>query len=451
MELTWDDRISVGRSLRKDLPRAAHGAWQPRPDRPDPVDVLEAQAATRVAELIPIRYGRMAESPFAFFRGGAAIMAGDLSTTSVTGLTVQACGDAHVANFGKFATPERNLVFDINDFDETLPGPWEWDVKRLGASLWIVARQHGFSPSKCDRVVTTAMATYRDRLAGYAELSTLPLFYDRTEIDDVIAHFPAKYRPLVRRDVRKAQRKGHLRAVAKLTRTVGGEARFAEDPPLLVHLHNTDAGIDDVAAAIASYRASLSDDRRDLFDRFRVVDVARKVVGVGSVGTNCWICLLEGPDRPGGDRVVLQVKEAQASVLEPYIGTSSFDHHGQRVVAGQRLTQGASDIFLGWAEVPRTGRNYYVRQLWDVKGQGDLVKMDLNNLTYYGALCAWALARAHARTGDAVELSSYLGSSRRFDEAIAEFSAAYAATNVTDHATLVDAIRTGRVQATAGI
>ncbi len=239
--------------------------------------------------------------------------------------------------------------------------------------------------------------------------------------------------------------------MAKLTHTRGGELRFAEDPPLLVHLHQTGAGIDDVVGTIASYRESLSDDRLELFDRFRVVDVARKVVGVGSVGTNCWVALLEGPDRPKGDHLVMQVKEAQASVLEPYVGASVAGHHGRRVVNGQRLTQGASDIFLGWAEAPRTGRQYYVRQLWDVKGQGDLLKMDFNNLAHYGALCAWALARAHARTGDPVELSAYLGGSSRFDAAIAEFAAAYAATNAADHAALVEAIGRGRVEATPDV
>ncbi len=414
--------------------------------------MLESQAETRVPELISIRYGRMAQSPFAFFRGAAAVMAMDLASTPVTGLAVQACGDAHVSNFGQFATPERNMIFDINDFDETLPGPWEWDVKRLCASLHVVARGHGFSAAKCDRVVTTAARTYRECLADSAELRALELWYDRIHIKQVVSHFPAKYRPLVKRDVRKSRRKTHLRAVAKLTHEVGGDYRFAEDPPLLVHLDDTEFDlVDDVMPMVESYRSTLSEDIQDLFDRFRLVDVARKVVGVGSVGTRCWVALFEGPDHPGGDHLILQVKEAQPSVLEPYVGHSALDHHGRRVVVGQRLTQASSDIFLGWTNGPQTGHHYYVRQLWDFKGQGDPSKMDLNNLTYYGALCAWALARAHARTGDPVALSGYLGGSTTFDKAIAAFSSAYATTNERDHAALLEAIASGRVRAATDI
>ena len=452
MIATHDERRDAGRALRKEVPRSAHAEWVPSATRADPVDVLEAQAATRASELVPIRYGRMAESAFAFFRGGAAIMAADLDTTPSTGLVVQACGDAHVANFGKFATPERNIVFDINDFDETLPGPWEWDVKRLCASLHIVARSHGFSPGQCDQVVTTAARTYREELERFASMQTLELWYERIHIDDVIAHFPPKYRPAVQRDVRKAQRKDHVRAVAKLTRSVDGEARFVEDPPLIVHLGTVGLDMDDdVLPMVDGYRLTLTEERRALFDRFHVVDVARKVVGVGSVGTRCWVVLFEGPDHPEGDRLILQVKEAQPSVLEPYVGASTFGHHGLRVVAGQRLTQSASDLFLGWCEAPRSGRQYYVRQLWDVKGQGDLEQMDFSNLSYYGALCAWALARAHARTGDPVQLSGYLGRSKRFDRAMAQFSASYAATNEQDHLALVTAIADGRVEARLGL
>ena len=445
---TYEQRRRRGRDLRKAVARRslAEGGT---PARRDPIEVLEAQAGTRAPELIPIRYGRMAESPFAFFRGGAAIMAADLAPTATTGLRVQACGDAHVANFGKFATPERNVVFDINDFDETVPGPWEWDVKRLAASLHVVARGHGFSDEVCDRVVVTAMREYRERLASFAAMATMELWYDRIHIDEVLAHFPPPYRTIVRRDVRKAERKNRFRAVAKLTTSVDGEHRFAEDPPFLVHISSTGHDMDEVAPMIVGYRATLSDERRDLFDRFRVVDVARKVVGVGSVGTRCWVVLLDGPDHPRGDRLILQVKEAQPSVLEPYVGSSELGHHGRRVVAGQRLTQAASDLFLGWCEGPETGRHYYVRQLWDVKGQGDLLAMDQSNLTYYGALCAWALARSHARTADPVPLAGYLGRSERFDQAIATFAAAYARTNEADHQLLLDAIASGRVEASA--
>jgi uncharacterized protein (DUF2252 family) len=389
----------------------------------------------------------MASSPFAFFRGAAAVMALDLASTPATGLRVQACGDAHVSNFGEFATPERNMMFDINDFDETLPGPWEWDVKRLCASLQVAALQNGFSPEECERIVLGAARSYRERLAGYTSMRTLELFYDRISIKDVIAHFPPEYRPLVKRDVKKAHRKNHLRAVAKLTRNLDGRVRFVEDPPLIVRLENTEFAMAEVMSMIDNYRLTLADDRRSVFDRFDLVDVARKVVGVGSVGTHCWIALLEGPNHPAGDPLVLQVKEAQASVLEPYVGESPLEHHGLRVVSGQRLTQASSDMFLGWSEGPRTGRQYYVRQLWDTKGQGDPTAMDVNNLAHYGSLCAWALARAHARTGDAVEIAGYLGTSDTFERAIAVFSARYAITNERDYRSLLAAIKSGRVEA----
>ncbi len=446
--MTIEDRRAAGRALRKEVPRTAHATWAPWEGRRDPIDVLEAQGDSRALELVPIRYGRMVESPFAFFRGGAAIMAMDLATTPITGLRVQACGDAHVNNFGKFATPERNVAFDINDFDETLPGPWEWDVKRLGASLHVLGRQRGFSRGRCDRIVTAAVRTYRERMDAAAEKSTMALWYDRINVREVLDHFPERYRSQIERDVAKARRKGHRRAIARLTHAPDGHLRFVENPPLQVHVERTDAVLDDVEPMIAEYRQTLSEDRRVLFDRFRVVDVARRVVGVGSVGTRCWVVLLEGPDRPDGDHLVLQVKEAQASVLEPYAGPPVHANNGERVVVGQRLTQAASDLFLGWCEGPRTKRTYYVRQLWDVKGQSDVMKMDAGNLGYYAALCGWALARAHARTGDPALLAGYLGRGGSFDRAITEFSAAYAATNAQDHQALVDAIASGRVDAT---
>jgi len=471
MIASYEERREAGRALRKAVPRGAHGEWAPTGTTRDPIRILEDQAASRAPELVPIRYGRMSVSPFTFFRGGAAIMAHDLATGPTTGLTVQACGDAHVNNFGKFATPERNVVFDINDFDETLPGPWEWDLKRLCASLHVVACGNGVDAANADRIVATASRAYRERLAEFASMRTLERWYERIHIDDVIAHFPPKYRPAVRRDVRKAERKDHFRAVAKLTTTVDGRAQFVEDPPLLVHLSATGHDMDDVMPMIEDYRSTLTDERRHLFDGFRVVDVARKVVGVGSVGTRCWIVLFEGPDHPEGDRMVLQVKEAQPSVLEAHVApaerTAAHDpadrgptpgpgpgsgpgHHGRRVVDGQRVTQAASDLFLGWCQAPRSGRQYYVRQLWDVKGQGDTLAMDVNNLSYYGALCAWALARAHARTGDPVQISAYLGRSDRFDRAMVEFSAAYSATNDADFRVFSEAIGDGRLVARKG-
>jgi uncharacterized protein (DUF2252 family) len=447
MTSTWAERRNAGRELRKTVPRSAHAEWTPPPDRSSPLDVLETQGRSRVRSLLPIRYHRMAESPFAFYRGGAAIMAMDLAGQPVTGLRVQACGDAHVSNFGKFATPERNQVFDINDFDETLPGPWEWDVKRLAASLQVVGRQRGFLPAGLEEVVTTAVRSYREHMATAATMRTLEVWAARLDVDDVLSHFPARYRPTIARDVEKAQAKDQPRAVAKLTSRVDGRVQFVEDPPLVVHIDNTEHGMDDVAPTIAAYRETLSHDVRHLFDRFRITDVARKVVGVGSVGTRCWICLCEGPDLPRGDRMILQVKEAQASVLEPYVGASTLGHDGLRVVAGQRLTQAASDIFLGWTEGPTTGHEYYVRQLWDRKGSSNPMRMDVSNLGYYGALCAMALARAHARTGDAVQIAGYLGKSGAFDRAIASWAAKYAPTNDEDHAALVDAIEAGRIEA----
>jgi uncharacterized protein (DUF2252 family) len=444
---TTSDRREQGRSLRADVPRSVHGDWSTNDRTRDPVAVLEQQAATRVAELVAVRYERMAESPFAFYRGAAAVMAMDLATTPVTGLSVQACGDAHVANFGTFATPERNVIFDINDFDETDPGPWEGEVERLAASLHVGALQHGFPRRKRDRVVTTAVRVYREYLAQFAEMRTLGVWYDRTTAADVVEHFPRKYREQAQRDVTKALRKDHLRAVARLTHDSGGGSRFVEDPPIVVHIEGAGADMDDAAETLEGYRTSLSDERRFLLDRFRLVDVARRVVGVGSVGTRCWICLFEAVGDAAGDRIVLQVKEAQPSVLAPFHGPTVLGHEGRRVVAGQRLTQAASDLFLGWATAPGSGHHYYVRQLWDVKGQGDLTRMDLGKLTHYGALCARALARAHARTGDAAAIAGYVGRGSSFDDAIAGFSANYAANNVRDHAALVDAIAAGRVAA----
>ncbi len=445
---TGAERRDAGRALRTDVPRSAHMEWSVDERARDPIAVLEEQARTRVDELVPVRYARMAESAFAFFRGGAAIMAMDLSTTPVTGLTVQACADAHVANFGTFSTPERNIVFDINDFDETDRGPWEWDVKRFATSLHVVARQHGYRTRQRDAVVLEAVRVYREYVAQYAGMRTLDVWYDRTTSDDLVAHFPKRYRSQAQRDVTRALRKTHVRAVARLTTDRDGHPRFVEDPPIVVHLDELDEDMTDVTATVEDYRSTLTDERRFLFDRFRVVDVARRVVGVGSVGTRCWVCLLEATAPPDGgpDRIVLQVKEAQRSVLAPYVGPTASGHEGRRVVSGQRLTQAASDVFLGWCQAP-SGRHYYVRQLWDVKGQGDLTAMDQGKLTHYGALCGRALARAHARTGDAASIAGYLGRGAAFDRAIAGFAANYAAVNERDHAALVAAIASGRVTA----
>jgi len=444
--VTIEDRRASGRALREAVPHAAQADPGAPASSRDPVAVLQEQAASRHDDLVPIRYARMAASPFGFLRGAAAIMARDLAPTPTTGLHVQACGDAHARNFGKFATPERNLVFSINDFDETLPAPWEWDVKRLGASIYLVASEHGFNDAKCRDAVLTALRSYRERMSWYASMKTLDLWYDHTSVDDVIGHFRKKDRTRVERDVRKASRKDHRRAIARYTRGDDGALRFVDDPPLVVHLDDTQYGLDDVEAMLDDYAASLPDDRRPLVGRFRLVDAAHRVGGVGSVGTRCWICLMEASDHPKGDRIILQVKEAQASVLEPYAGASTLGHHGRRVVAGQRLSQGASDIFLGWCEGP-SGRHYYVRQLWDSKGRSDLLAMDHRNLTYHGALCGWALARSHARSGDAVQIAAYLGGRDDFDRAVASYSAEYARTTRDDHARLRQAIAAGDVTA----
>ncbi len=448
MPATRAERAEQGRALRSSVPRSAHAEWTPRADR-DPLAILETANETRIPELIPFRFGRMSASPYAMFRGSAAVMAADLAGTPDTGLRVQACGDAHIGNFGEFATPERRLVFDINDFDETLPGAWEWDVKRLAASIDLVAR--GRVPRSGDRaaIVALVIREYRERMRSFAELSTLDRWHANIAADDVLAHFPKAYRTRVDRHLGRARRKTHHRAVAKLTETVHGRRRFIERPPLLVRLHRTEFDVDDALGLLEGYRQSLTDDRRYVLDRFELVDVALKVVGVGSVGTRCWIALFQGPEHTHakGDWIVLQVKQAGPSVLEPFMGASTLSHHGLRVVTGQRLTQSASDGFLGWSEGPTTGRPYYVRQLWDAKGSGDPELMDPVGLGHYGALCAWALARAHARTGDPVAISGYLGNRPAFDDAIARFAARYADQAELDHAALVSAIADGRVAA----
>jgi uncharacterized protein (DUF2252 family) len=415
------------------------------------VTFLEQQAASRQADLVAVRHGRMADSPFGFLRGAAAVMAYDLSTTPVTGLRVQACGDAHIRNFGKFATPERNVVFSINDFDETLPAPWEWDVKRLGASLYLVAQHNGFAPAKCYEAVLTTVRSYRESMVAYAAMRTLDRWYDHTTADDVIAHFPKRDRPRVRRDLQKAQKKDQQRAVSRYAASAGGVMRFVENPPLVVRLDNTEHDFDEAATVFDDYSSSVADDLHVLLGSYRIVDVAHRVGGVGSVGTRCWIALLGASDHSDGDQVVLQMKEAQASVLEPYAGASELRHHGRRVVAGQRLSQGATDIFLGWCTGPRTGRQYYVRQLWDYKGRSNLTLMNGRNLTYHGALCGSALARVHARTGDVIEIASYLGHTDRFDRAVLQFSVGYTRTTEHDHAALVAAIADGRIEAHTGL
>jgi uncharacterized protein (DUF2252 family) len=421
-------RADAGRALRKVVPRSAHAAWAPGAGR-SPLALLEAFNRHRVPELLTIRTARMRASPFAFYRGAPGVMAHDLATTPTTGITVQACGDAHLLNFGLFATPERNLVFGLNDFDETLPGPWEWDVKRLAASSVVAARTVGFPPALGRRAARAAVRTYREQLARYAGMRLLDVWYSRVDAAAIIALSRGRRRRAVAARLAKAEHHTNLDALPRLTEpTANGGRRFVEDPPLLTHVDECDQAW--MAEVLARYRATLSDERRGLLGRYRPVDAARKVVGVGSVGTRCYVVLLLG-DRHD-DPLLLQVKQATASVLEPYAGRSRYRHPGHRVVNGQRLLQTASDIFLGWAGDGTC--DYYLRQLWDMKGSVNLDTLDPADLVPYARLCGWVLARAHARSGDAVAISGYLGSGDGFDRAVAGFAEAYADQTEADYA-----------------
>jgi uncharacterized protein (DUF2252 family) len=451
------DRAEMGKAARGQAPRSSHGAWAPAADRDDPVAILERQAESRVEDLIPIRYGRMAASPFAFFRGAAVVMAADLAATPDSGLAVQACGDAHLSNFGAFASPDRRLVFDLNDFDESLPAPWEWDVKRLAASFAIAARENGLKRKQRTSTVRKLACSYRDSMRGFAAMRTLEVWYARFDVEAAIAEVEAedpKAVKQVKRGVAKARGKDSLRALAKLTETTDGELRFRSEPPLLVPGEELVPAADGrsvaeiLEAVLAAYRDTLPCDRQHLLDGYRFRQLARKVVGVGSVGTRAWVILLTGAD--DGDPLFLQAKEAEASVLEPYAGASRFRNHGRRVVEGQRLMQATSDIFLGWCStVGLDGRQraFYVRQLWDWKRSAEVERLTPRGLDVYAEMCGWTLARAHARSGDRIAIASYLGSGDAFDGAIADFSEAYAEQNRRDHQALLDAIDSGRVPA----
>ena len=447
-----------GRAARAHVPRSSHAEWEPAPHRPDPIDLLEEQAETRVPELVPLRYGRMSASPFAFFRGSAYVMAHDLADSPQSGFRVQLCGDAHVSNFGGFASPERNLLFDLNDFDETLPGPWEWDVKRFAASIGVAARGRGFKRRERRELVREAIRRYRETMRDFARARTLDVWYASVGEHDFERYVTQASPDIAKRFARgmaKAHAKDSSRAFAKLTeRRVDGEVRIAADPPLIVPIEDLVEGRrrhdlqDGMLELLELYRESLPRDRRHLFDRFRYVHLARKVVGVGSVGTRAWVILLLGRD--DDDPLFLQAKEAQQSVLEPFAGASQFGNQGQRVVEGQRLVQSASDIFLGWLRT--TGldgveRDFYIRQLWDWKTSADLERVKLGGLSILTRLCAWTLSRAHARTGDAGAIAGYLGSGNSFDKAIAEFAERYADQNERDYAMLLEAIHSGRVEA----
>jgi uncharacterized protein (DUF2252 family) len=456
------DRAARGRAARAGVPRTSHAAFQSAPGRPDPVELLEQQAASRVPELVRIRYGRMLVSPFAFFRGGALVMANDLAATATAGIPVQLCGDAHLSNFGVFASPERRLVFDINDFDETHPGPWEWDIKRLAASFAIAGRENGFSTGERRQILLATARGYREAMRGFAERSNLDVWYAHVDTDELrpllTQALEKSRRKLLAKDLDKARTRDNLQVFAKLTAVVDGERRIVADPPLVVPIADMlpDREREELAGHIGTllhtYQSTLTPDRRRLVAQFRFVDMARKVVGVGSVGTRAWIILLTGRD--ADDPLILQVKEAEPSVLERYTEPCEYTNQGERVVAGQRLMQAVSDIFLGWQSVEGIDdrrRDFYVRQLRDWKGSAVVEEMVPSGMKVYGQVCGWTLARAHARSGDRVAIAAYLGAGDVFDLAIAKFGEAYADQNDRDYQALRDAVASGRVTAQTGL
>ena len=458
-----------GKEARAKVPRELNATFEPAPDRPDPVSLLQEQGKTRVQELLPIRYGRMLVSPFTFYRGAALIMASDLSTTPCSGLTAQLCGDAHLSNFGVFGTPERQLIFDCNDFDETHPGPWEWDVKRLAASVVIAGRNKGHPKAVRAQAIVALGQTYRESMRQMATLSNLEVWYFHVDASEVVASLEsqatasgskkqAQMAATATKLVAKAQTKDSLRALAKLTHVVDGERRIISEPPLIVPLEELFPGVEFEQVKqmfqdlLRRYRQSLSTDRRHLLEEYRFSQIARKVVGVGSVGTRAWIVLMHGASQD--DVLFLQAKEADASVLERFTKKSQYGNHGARVVAGQRLMQAASDVFLGWQRtdgIDGVSRDYYVRQLQDWKGSIDTDTMIPQGLEAYGKLCALTLARAHARSGDRFAMAAYLGNNASFEKALAKFAESYADQNERDYEAFAGACKTGRLHAEEGI
>jgi len=457
VHLDVEQRAAIGRAARAAVRRSSHAAWSPGADRVAPIELLRAQETTRVPDLIPVRHERMTVSPFTFYRGAAVVMAADLGTQPDSGLRVQACGDAHLANFGGFASPERALQFDINDFDETNPGPFEWDVKRLVTSFEIAARSLSFTDKEKSSVVGGAVRSYRETMAKFAGMTNLDVWYAHLDVEQTFNDYRRRATPeevkRFEKNLAKAQSKDNMKAFSKLTELVDGDYRIKSDPPLIITLGDVFEGEGEeevrvwLAEHLRAYRKSLQPDRRRLLESYRLVDFARKVVGVGSVGTRCWIALMLGRD--DADPLFLQIKEAEASVLEPYAGRSGFANHGQRVVEGQRLLQASSDIMLGWIRI--TGlegveRDYYVRQLWDWKFSADIDSMSPATLEIYGRLCGWTLARGHARSGDRVAIAAYLGTGDSFDKAIGEFAVAYADQNERDYASVVEALGSAGTQ-----
>ncbi|HEU4896428.1 MAG TPA: DUF2252 domain-containing protein [Actinomycetota bacterium] len=470
---TVDDHRAMGKEARDRTPPSSHAGWEPAADRPDPVGLLEEQNLTREPDLVPVRHGRMLVSPFTFYRGAAKIMAADLDGTPTAGLTVQLCGDAHLSNFGAFASPERRLLFDLNDFDETLPGPFEYDVKRMAASFTIAGRNNGFTQADTRAATLEAVRAYRDAMAGFAQMRTMDIWYARLDEDELLKAIrkvaaeasKAKKRKKEAKQAEKNLRKGaakartrdSLQALSKLGELVDGQYRIVSQPPIVVPVRD----VEDIYGLSANqiekvvrdqfraYRATLRDDQRQLLERFQVVDLARKVVGVGSVGTRAFIVLLQGRDEQ--DPLFLQVKEATASVLEGHLPKSRYRQHGERVVCGQRMMQAASDIYLGWTKGADVTRHFYWRQLRDMKGSADVEAMIPVGLRFYASICGWTLARAHARSGDPVAIAEYLGEDDQFDQSITDFSRRYADQNERDYQGFADAVRSGRLQAVEGV
>jgi uncharacterized protein (DUF2252 family) len=470
--LSVEERESKGKGNRKKTPVSSHTGWKPAADRPDPVALLEEQNLTREQDLVPVRHGRMLVSPFTFYRGAAKIMSADLKDTPRAGLRVQLCGDAHLSNFGVFASPERNLLFDLNDFDETLPGPFEYDVKRMAASFTIAARNNAFTKEETRDAALTAVRAYREAMAEFAQMRTLDIWYARLSEEQLmeainLAVASQKGKALkkaaqgmektARQNVAKAHTRDSLQALSKLAERVDGKYRIVSQPPIVIPVRDLadtyGMSGDEVENAVReqfrSYRATLPDDRRHLLEKFEVIDVARKVVGVGSVGTRAFIALLQGRDQE--DPLFLQVKEATKSVLEDHLPKSKFKQPGERVVQGQRMMQAASDIFLGWTKGVQDNRYLYWRQLRDMKGSAVVEGMKPLGMTFYASACGWTLARAHARSGDPVAIASYLGKSDKFELAITDFSERYADQNEKDYQVFADAVRSGRLEATEGL
>jgi uncharacterized protein (DUF2252 family) len=439
------ERAREGKARRQNVPRKAHAEWRVPDNRLDPISILEESNLRRLPQLVPIRYGRMLESPFTFLRGAPAIMAHDLASGPATGFQAQLCGDAHLRNFGVYASPERNLLFDINDFDETLRGPWEWDLKRLATSFVVAGRCNGFSDANCADIARNCVRSYREKMRAFREMRLLEVWYSRVDTETVLHVFQSAGRKTMASEIEKARRRDNLHALTKLTTVVDNELRLVEDPPLLTHHHDEQLS-QFLRVLFRGYLGTLQDDRRQLLERYRFLDFALKVVGVGSVGTRCYVVLLDSSHQ--NDPLFLQVKEAQPSVLAPFLPCASYHNQGHRVVTGQRLIQSATDIFLGWACAD--GHDYYFRTLLDMKGTAPVEAMSRADFSDYAELCGWVLARAHARSGDAATISGYLGKSEVFDEAVARFATAYADQTERDYRALAAVVKSGQVVAAKG-